>query len=414
MLQSQIRVTGNCDRAGYRWGTVMFRCVYVFVAAAACLCLEGCSSDPRGTATVAGETRDAALVSTPSASIASSRKASVRTYPNTIRAISGDENSTYSRTVIDLMTILDRDRFRFQPIPSRGPLRDLMDLLHRPDIDAAIVQTDALEALTGSAEADAAERLRYLFRVPNQELHVLALRDITEIRQLEGRKVNIDGPGSSTHLTARSIFDKLGIKAEFTTDDQATALQRLESGEIQAAISLASRPSREILGFPSYRSYGRFHLVSIPFEESVASYFPARFTADDYPDLVEAGRSIETIAVGRVLAVQNPPRGSSRYRRLTRLSEIIRARFDELKQTGQDPRWAEIDFSAAAPGWQRFEPAQNLLDRSARQAAERRAFRRIAAETGICSLQASASTDSCSSSEGREGNRAFSQARERD
>jgi uncharacterized protein len=437
MLQSQIRVTGNCDRAGYRWGTVMFRCVYVFVAAAACLCLEGCSSDPRGTATGAGKTRDAAPVSTPSASVASSRKASVQTYPNTIRVVSGEENSTYSRTVIDLMTILDRDRFRFQPIPGRGPLGNLVDLLRRPDIrpdidvgivqtdalealmgsaqaDVAIVQTDALEALMDSAEADAGERLRYLFRVPNQELHVLALRDITEIRQLEGRKVNIDRPGSSTHLTARAMFDKLGIKAEFTTDDQATALQRLESGEIQAAISLASRPSREILGFPSYRSYGRFHLVSIPFEESVASYFPARFTADDYPDLVEAGRPIETIAVGRVLAVRDPPRGSSRYRRLTRLSEIIHARFDELKQTGHDPRWAEIDFSAAAPGWQRFEPAQNLLDRNARQAAERRAFRRIAAETGICSLQASASTDSCSSSEGREGNRAFSQARERD
>jgi uncharacterized protein len=286
------------------------------------------------------------------------------------------------------MTILDRDRLRLRPIPGRGPLRDLVDLLHRPDIDIAIVQTDAIEALTDQTDAD--KRLRYLFRVPNQELHVLALRDITEIRQLEGRKVNIDKPGSSTHLTARAVFDKLGIKAEFTTDDQATARQRLQSGEIQAAISLASRPSSEMLDFPSYPSYGQFHLVSIPFEESVSNYIPAQFTADDYPHLVEAGQQVETIAVGRVLAVRNPPRGSSRYRRLTRLSEIIHARFDELKQKDHDPRWAEIDLSAAAPGWQRFEPAQKLLDQSARQAAEQRAFRGIAVGTGICSIRAAA------------------------
>ncbi|WP_046868727.1 TAXI family TRAP transporter solute-binding subunit [Microvirga massiliensis] len=286
------------------------------------------------------------------------------------------------------MTILDRDRLRLRPIPGRGPLQDLVDLLHRPDIDVAIVQTDALEAMTD--QADASKRLRYLFRVPNQELHVLALRDITEIRQLEGRKVNIDRPGSGTHLTARALFDKLGITVEFTTDDQVTARQRLQSGEIQAAISLASRPSSEILDFPSYPSYGQFHLVSIPFEESVSNYIPAQFTADDYPHLVKAGQRVETIAVGRVLAVRDSPRASSRYRRLTRLSEVIHARFDELKQKGHDPRWAEIDLSATAPGWQRFEPAQNLLDRSARQAAEQRASRRIAAETGICSIRASA------------------------
>ncbi len=366
----------------------MFHCVYVALAAAACLCLEGCSSDPRATATVAEKARDTTLVGVPSASGTSPRRVSDQPYPNTIRAISGEENSTYSRTVVDLMTILDRDRLRLRPIPGRGPLQDLVVLLHRPDIDIAIVQTDALGALAG--QANAGEQIRYLFRVPNQELHILAPRDITEIRQLEGRKVNIDRPESGTHLTARAIFDKLRIRAEFTTDDQVTAQQRLQSGEIQAAISLESRPSSEILDFPSYPSYGGFHLLSIPFEESVSYYIRAQFTADDYPHLVDAGQRIETIAVDRVLAVRDPRRGSSRYRRLTRLSEIIHARFDELKQKGHDPRWAEIDLSAAAPGWQRFEPAQKLLDQSARQAAEQRAFRGIAVETGICSIQAAA------------------------
>jgi uncharacterized protein len=389
LLQALIRITlGTTTGLGTFWGTVMFRCGYLFIAAAFFLSLEGCSNGPPGPAAAVEGARDVALNRASSAPKIQPGQIADQTHTNSVSAISGEENSTYSRTVVDIATILDHNQLRFRPIASRGPLQDVLDLLQRPDVDIAIVQTDALEALTGRAQAAARERLRYLFRVPNKELHVLAPREIAEIRQLEGRKVNIDRPGSGTHLTARAIFEKLGIKPEFTTYDQAAAHQRLQSGEIQASISLASRSSSEILAF---LSYGQFHLVSIPFEESVASYFPSQFTANDYPHLVDAGGRVETIAVGRVIAVRDWPEGSIRYRRLARLAETIYSRFDDLQQPGHDPRWGDVGLREAVPGWQRFKPTQNLLDQTARQTTdEQRAFQTFAAATGICSLPGSA------------------------
>src|SRR5215217_3251634 len=64
--------------------------------------------------------------------------------------------------------------------------------------------------------------------------------------------------GSGTNLTSRVIFDKLGIKPEFTTYDQASSYERLRAGEIQAAIYVAGRPVR---GVAEFQSEGRFHLL---------------------------------------------------------------------------------------------------------------------------------------------------------
>jgi uncharacterized protein len=361
----------------------MFRFIGLLVFAVLCSSLEGCSNESPRSASVA-MTGDTANDRRSSGSQAVSRRGSEQTLA--ISAITGEENSTYSRTIVDLTEVLDRAQLRLQPVASQGPRQDLLSLLHRSNIDVAVMQTDVLEALPDHVQAAARERLRYVFRVPNKELHVLAPRDVTEVHQLEGRKVNIDRPGSGTHLTARFVFERLGIKPEFTTYDQLTARKRLQSGEIQAAILLAPRLSGEVLAFPSY---GQFHLLPIPLEEGIRSYYPARFTADDYPHLVENGRPVETIAVGRVLAVREWREGSARHQHLTRLAEAIYSHFDELQQPGHDPGWRDVDPLAPAPGWQQFRPAQNLLDERAQQADERRAFERFAAASGMCSVPAS-------------------------
>ncbi|WP_165820155.1 TAXI family TRAP transporter solute-binding subunit [Microvirga sp. KLBC 81] len=313
-------------------------------------------------------------------------KIAVRREQNTsrnssIRVISGEENSTYSRTLDSLSEILSHRQMRLQPIASQGPVQDLVSVLHRSDIDTAIVQADALEGAAGHVQSAVRERLRYLFQVSSKAVHVLAPRHIADIRQLEGRKVNINRPGSGAHLTASLMFEKLGIKPEFTTYDQDTAFQRLQSGEIHASILLASNPSTEVLAFPSS---GRFHLLPIVLEEGASHYRSVQLTADEYPHLIETGQQVETIAVGHILVVRDWPEGSSRYKRLTHLAEVIDAHLDELKQTEQDLQRTEINLQAA-PGWQRFDPAQSLIHKRARQADEQRAFERLIVASGVCS-----------------------------
>jgi len=156
---------------------------------------------------------------------------------NTIGVISGGADGTYIRIAADLANVLDGDDMRILPIIGRGSLQNLRDIMFLRGVDIGIVQMDAREQLKAeNLQNYAVNKLRYIARLYNEEIHVLASREISDLRQLDGKKVNIDKNGSGTNLTARILFDKLGIKPEFTTFDQGSSYERLKAGEIQALI----------------------------------------------------------------------------------------------------------------------------------------------------------------------------------
>ncbi len=286
-----------------------------------------------------------------------------RANKGTLGVISGGADGTYIRIAADLANVLDNEDLRILPMIGRGSLQNLKDIMFLRGVDIGIVQMDAREQLRAeNLQDDAVQRLRFITRLYNEEVHIIANREITDIRQLEGKKVNIDKAGSGTNLTARLIFDKLGIKPEMTTFDQASSYAKLKSGEIQAALYVAGRPVRAIAEF---QTEGRFHLLSIPFEGEIAeSYFPARFENADYPQLVEQDKTVDTLAVGSLLAVYNWPENTDRYNRVKRFVDAFFSRFDEFLQPGRHPKWKEVNLAADVPGWQRSRAAQDWLDRA--------------------------------------------------
>ena len=222
-------------------------------------------------------------------------------------------------------------------------------ILSRPKSDMGIVQVDAIRTL---AEGDPArKRLRYIARLYDKEFHVLASREIIDLRQLQGRKVNIDKPGTGTHLMARHIFEKLGVAAEFVTDDQARSYEKLRSGDIAAAVYVAPRPASTVAEF---QADGRFHLVPIPYGNELTDYLPAQLHVKDYPKLIPGDRPVETVAVGTVLAVWNGgSERSERYKRLARFVDIYFSRYHELRKALGHAEWDEANALATAPGWER-------------------------------------------------------------
>ncbi len=364
----------------------MFRPLWLLVAAALCLSLEGCSNEVPHTVSAVERATGAAPKHAPPVSKAASHQALVLTReqpPFTILA-GGDEHVD-NRLVLDFATALEPNRLRLGR--SQGPEKDLLTLLHNPGIDVALIPTDAIESLPRQVRAGAHEHLRYLFRVPSQRLHILARRDITTIYGLNGRKIDIGQPGSGSSLTAHLIFNKLGIKPEFTSSDRITAFQHLRSNEIQAMVLLDSDTSKDVLAF---EPDGDFHLVPISFEtlaspldELIVHYSPSQFTAEEYPNLVQPGQQVETIAVNRVLALRNWPEGSAHYDRIADLSEALSTYwFDENQKTAGNG----IDPAEQALGWKRFRPTEILLTRRAQQAEEHRAFEEFTGAQGVCPL----------------------------
>jgi TRAP-type uncharacterized transport system substrate-binding protein len=282
--------------------------------------------------------------------------------PAILNVLTSEPDSVFHRLLAELDDTMERHQLRVLPRLARpGIVQGLGDLMHLSGVNLSVVQVDILSAL---AKGDPVHRrLRYIARLYNKEFHLIAGREITSIHQLHNRKVNIGEPGTGTHLMARRIFKQLGINADFTTHDRASSYDKLRSGEIAAAVHVTPRPSPEIAEF---EADGRFHLVAVSYRNEFPDYVPAEFEMRDYPNLIRDEKKVETIAVGTVLAVMAWPQGSERHKRVVRFIDTYFSRFEDIRDGSVHPKWHEATPSATVPGWRRFKPAQEWLNRRSR------------------------------------------------
>jgi TRAP-type uncharacterized transport system substrate-binding protein len=277
-----------------------------------------------------------------------------------VTLVTGGIASTSARIASDLAAVLDSDVLRVVPVMGKGTLADLRDLGNFGLGDLALLQSDTLANVPREEREALAARLAYIARLYNEEVHVVASRDITDLRQLAGRRVNIDREGSSAAITARLIFDRLGIAPQYVQIDQPTALAELKSGGVAATVIVGGRPIKALADFAGE---GRFTIVPIPYEAALQdSYLPAKLGSSDYPDLVGAGASVPTVAVGVLLATADAPEGSARYARVQRFSNAFFANFEALRDPARHPKWREVNIAAKVSGWTRFKPSQDWLD----------------------------------------------------
>lgn len=303
----------------------------------------------------------------------------------TVGIVSGGVEGTYVRIAGDLAAVLDRgDELRILPMLGKGSVQNIKDIMFLRGIDIGIVQSDVLAYLKRDrAFASAMLRIKYITKLYNEELHILAGPDVARIEDLAGRKVNFDGSGSGTYMTASLIFGMLGIKVEPQTDDQALALEKLRRGEIAAMTYVAGKPTRL---FRDLKADGGLHFLSVPMTgELLETYLPSRLTSGDYEGLIKAGETVDTVAVGAVMAVYGWNRDNERYHKVARFVDAFFNRFQEFLKPPRHPKWNEVNLAAELPGWSRFEPAEAWL-RQANAAADtnkRDAFRTFVAERGM-------------------------------
>src|SRR5215203_4389517 len=272
--------------------------------------------------------------------------------PSQVGLVSDGSDGAIVRIGADLHLALDLDRLSLRTSDSGGPLRTLHEIMHRPGADIGIVQADALESLVLENPSTTAPRhLRFVARIYDRQVHVVAREPITDIRQLSASKVNIDEPGSGSHVTARLVFQKLAIEPVFTTYPTQNALDRLRSGEIDAAFIVAPSPAPDLLGFEA----DGFHFLNVPWDgEAMKSYSRAELRESDYPTLIRGGENVQTISVGVVVAVYNWHKRSRGYRKLVRFVRSFYSRLEQLQQPGHHFDWKDVDVSGQEHGWERF------------------------------------------------------------
>ena len=272
------------------------------------------------------------------------------------------------RIAEDLANVIDDGATRrVLPVVGKGALENITDLKLLRGIDMAILQTDVLDYARQQNLFPGIESwASYIAKLYNEEFHLLARPDIKTVSDLANQKVNVDSRGAGTTITAARLFDLLKIPVTATNDNQEVALEKLRKGEIAAVAFVAGKPAPIFRGL---NGSDGLHFLAIPLSPAVtAVYVPTRLTAADYPGLVSDDQPVDTVAVGAVLLAANLQPGSERYRNLANFVDAFFTGFPSLLEPGHHPKWREVSITAELPGWRRFLPAEQWLQRNVQAA----------------------------------------------
>jgi TRAP-type uncharacterized transport system substrate-binding protein len=292
----------------------------------------------------------------------------------TVGIVGGLFTGTYMRLAAEMATALDDgDNLRVLPVVSFGAASNLDDLLYLRGVDLAITQSDVFEYFRTVRKTPHLERrIQYIIRLPISELHILARDDVHSLEDLRGKKVNFGPAGTGASLTGTIVFQRLGINVQQVMIDQSSALQKLQSGEIDAIARVIPKP---VDFFSKIPPHSGLHLVNIPFTKMFQDYYTlGEFTKKDYPNLLDGKDRIDTIAVPAVLAVFNWAKNTDRYRKVQRFVQYLFTRWDTFQHSPYHPKWRDVNLAATVPGWTRFSAAEDMLQQLEAQQKQKTDF----------------------------------------
>jgi TRAP-type uncharacterized transport system substrate-binding protein len=290
---------------------------------------------------------------------------SVRINNWTIGLAGGLLEGTFSKYAADLGKALDdADNLRVLPIISYGAVGNVTDLIYLKGVDFAITYADVLDHFKNVEKIPGIDRrVNYVIPMFQGDFHLYVRPEIKTIQDLAGKKVSFNTVGSAANYTGNIVFDRLGVKAEKVFMNNALAVEAMRKGELAGLVHVVGKPNEL---FTRLKPEPGFHFLPLEFSEKFQDYYtPSELTAADYPNLIAQGEKFETISVQALLAVYNWRPDTDRYRRCVRFVEYLFERFDKLRVAPYQPGWKEMNLAGTIPGWTRFPPAQEMLNRVA-------------------------------------------------
>src|SRR3982074_2996220 len=247
------------------------------------------------------------------------------------------------------------------PIVTRGPTENVNDLLYLRGVDTAIINSDSLEEYK-SQVPQIQQRITYLLNLFPSEVHIFVRPEIRSLADLAGKKVNFNTQGTAAAYSRPLIFSRLGVDVEKMFVPHPVALEQMRRGEIAGVVFVTSKP---VDAFVKGKWEEGFKFLPVEYGSKFEDYYlPSHLDSTDYPNLVAKSERIATIAVPTILAAYNWRPGSDRYPRVARFFEELYSGGDKLKAPGFDPKWKNVNLSTKVPGLERFQAAQEWLDRA--------------------------------------------------
>ncbi len=246
---------------------------------------------------------------------------------------------------------------RILPILGDGGVQNVNDILYLRGIDMGLVRFDMLDLMRAQNTYGSIEkRIRYVAKLFDEEIHLIARGSIESIRQLAGRRVNYGDPGSGTFERTDRIFRSLGIAAVPVSYSTSQAIEKVRSGEIAATVHVGPKPSPLVRQLDSTDGVKLLSIPSLPGLEKL--YKPTSFGHTDYPDLIPQGETRDTISVETILTVYRWEKPNERSEKVDAFVQTFFDRLGEVQEPGRHPKWREIALVSDVPGWRRIKVAE--------------------------------------------------------
>lgn len=270
--------------------------------------------------------------------------------------MTGGPKGTYIQIGRDIARLAQTCGKPLNVIESAGSLENFAAVRNRKNTQFGIVQSDVLDYLKTFESEDkelqkAVRGVRIMFPLYNEEVHVLARKDIGSLKALEGKRVAVGKKDSGTYLTSSLMLDILSVKqGERLAINPDEALPKLLAGEIDALFYVAGAPAA--LFASADIDPAKFHLVPVTEEPLLASYTPATIEAGTYPFQKE---TVEAVAVKAVLMTFDYDAKGKAYQRescraVADVANLVLTNLEELTKSGH-PKWKQVDLTALPPGW---------------------------------------------------------------
>jgi len=276
--------------------------------------------------------------------------------------MTGSEKGTYYQFGLNMQRLVKQRDIDLNVSTSKGSVENIYAVYQKPRTQLGIVQSDVL-AFVARVQTDPvlkriAKKIKMVFPLYNEEIHILGRKEITDFDDLTDRRVAIGREGSGTYLTARLLFRVSEVQPkEMVLIDTDEALTELKAGRIDAMFYVAGYPVK--LFTDNVTAADELALIPV-FNKSITEFYPVvQIPAKTY---AWQANPVDTIAVKAVLVSYDFRRLDCDY--VGRFAQIVATNLDWLKQNGH-PKWQFVDFAFPLKGWEQYDCVRRYVHKSA-------------------------------------------------
>jgi TRAP transporter TAXI family solute receptor len=272
--------------------------------------------------------------------------------------ITGDMKSTAHQVGMDLKTLVKRFNIHLAVFNSSGSVENIYAVYQRPGNHLGLVQSDVL-AFVAKVRTDPrlkliADKIKWVFPLYDQEVHILGRATIRSFSDLDGKRVAIGHEESGTYLTSRLLFEISGVlPGQMVAIGHAQALAALKAGRIDAMVTIDGFPV-ERLALDVSAADG-LHLVPVT-DEGVRAFYPAsRIPSGTYP---WQRADVDTVSVKAILVAYDFR--NHHCNTIGNLARLMRDNLEWLQFNGH-PKWRTVNLDETVKGWEPYKCVVNFI-----------------------------------------------------